>query len=89
MTAPRGVLKNRKMNIKQPPAPITIKKSDGSVIVINPTSKIVKPKKVKRSSKKVKPLTQRVSEQDHHAIALQERLEEFLKNNQPKPLDYL
>lgn len=92
MVAPRGVLKNRKMNIKQPPAPITITRSDGSVVVIDPTSKIVKPKrkaKAKRSTKQVKPLTQRVSEQDQHAIKLQERLEEFLKNHQAKPLDYL
>jgi len=92
MTAPRGVLKNRKMNTKQIPSPITITKSDGSVIVIDPTSKIVKPKrkvKAKRSARKVEPLTQRVSEQDHHSIKLQERLEEFLKNHQAKPLDYL
>lgn len=92
MTAPRGVLKNRTMNTKQPPMPITITKSDGSVIVIDPTSKIVKPKrkvKVKRSARKVEPLSQRVSDQDHHAIKMQERLEEFLKNHQAKPLDYL
>jgi len=92
MTAPRGVLKNRKMNTTQPPMPITITKSNGSVVVIDPTSKIVKPKrkvKAKRSARKVEPLTQRVSEQDQHAIKLQERLEEFLKNNQAKPQDYL
>ena len=92
MTAPRGVLKNRKINTTQPPMPITITRSDGSVVVIDPTSKIVKPKrkvKAKRSTRKVEPLTQRVSEQDQHAIKLQERLEEFLKNNQAKPQDYL
>lgn len=92
MTAPRGVLKNRNMNIKQIPSPITITRSDGSVIVIDPTSKIVKPKrkvKVKRSARKVEPLSQRVSDQDVNAIKLQERLEEFLKNHQAKPLDYL
>jgi ubiquinone/menaquinone biosynthesis C-methylase UbiE len=72
--------------------PITITKSDGSVVVIDPSSKVVKPKrkvKAKRSTRRVEPLTQRVSEQDQHAIKLQERLEEFLKNNQAKPLDYL
>jgi ubiquinone/menaquinone biosynthesis C-methylase UbiE len=80
------------MNTTQPPMPITITKSNGSVVVIDPTSKIVKPKrkvKAKRSARKVEPLTQRVSEQDQHAIKLQERLEEFLKNNQAKPQDYL
>jgi hypothetical protein len=92
MTAPRGVLKNRKMNTKQPSMPITITRSDGSIVVIDPSSKVVKPKrkvKAKRSTRRVEPLTQRVSEQDQHAIKLQERLEEFLKNNQAKPLDYL
>jgi inhibitor of KinA sporulation pathway (predicted exonuclease) len=92
MTAPRKVLRNRTMNTRQIPSPITITKSDGSVIVIDPTSKIVKPKrkvKVKRSARKVEPLSQRVSDQDHHAIKMQERLEEFLKNHQVKPQDYL
>jgi hypothetical protein len=92
MTAPRGVLKNRTMNTKQPSMPITITRSDGSIVVIDPSSKVVKPKrkvKAKRSTRRVEPLTQRVSEQDQHAIKLQERLEEFLKNNQAKPLDYL
>lgn len=92
MTAPRGVLKNRTMNTRQIPSPITITKSDGSVIVIDPTSKIVKPKrkvKAKRSSRKVIPLTRGVSGQDEHAIKMQERLEEFLKNHQVKPQDYL
>jgi hypothetical protein len=92
MSVRSNVKRDRKMNIKQPPMPITITKSDGSVIVIDPTSKIVKPKrkvKVKRSARKVEPLVQRVSEQDQHAIKLQERLEEFLKNNQAKPQDYL
>ena len=92
MTAPRGVLKNRKLNTAQIPSPITIRRSDGSVIVIDPTSKVVKPKrkvKAKRSSRKVIPLTHKVSEQDNHAIALQERIEKFVRENQIKALPYL
>jgi hypothetical protein len=92
MTAPRGVLKNRKMNTKQPSMPITITRSDGSIVVIDPTSKIVKPKrkaKAKRSTRRVEPLTQRVSEQDQHAIALQERINKFVRDNQVKALPYL
>jgi ubiquinone/menaquinone biosynthesis C-methylase UbiE len=92
MTAPRGVLKNRKMNTAQIPSPITIRRSDGSVIVIDPTSKVVKPKrkaKAKRSSRKVIPLTHKVSEQDEHAIALQERIDRFVRENQIKALPYL
>jgi len=92
MTAPRGVLKNRTMNTRQIPSPITITKSDGSVIVIDPTSKIVKPKrkvKAKRSSRKVIPLTRGVSGQDEHAIALQERIDKFVRENQIKALPYL
>ena len=90
MTAPRKVLKNRTMNTRQIPSPITITKSNGEVIVIDPTSKVVKPKrKVKRSSRKVIPLTQRVSEQDQHAIALQERIDKFVRENQIKALPYL
>jgi ubiquinone/menaquinone biosynthesis C-methylase UbiE len=92
MTAPRGVLKNRKMNTAQIPSPITITRSDGSVIVIDPTSKVVKPKrkaKAKRSSRKVIPLTHKVSGQDEHAIALQERIEKFVRENQIKALPYL
>lgn len=92
MTAPRGVLKNRKMNTKQTPSPITITKSNGEVIVIDPASKVVRPKrktKTKRSSRKVIPLTQRVSEQDIHAIALQERIDKFVRDNQVKALPYL
>ena len=92
MTAPRGVLKNRKMNTKQIPSPITIRRSDGSVVVIDPTSKVVKPKrkaKAKRSSRKVIPLTHKVSEQDIHAIALQARIDKFVRENQVKALPYL
>ncbi len=92
MTAPRKVLKNRTMNTRQIPSPITITKSNGEVIVIDPTSKVVKPKrkvKVKRSSRKIIPLTQRVSEQDQHAIALQERIDKFVRENQIKALPYL
>ena len=92
MTAPRGVLKNRKMNTRQIPSPITIRRSDGSVIVIDPTSKVAKPKrkvKAKRSSRKVIPLTHKVSEQDIHAIALQERIDKFVRENQVKALPYL
>lgn len=92
MTAPRGVLKNRKLNTAQIPSPITIRRSNGEVIVIDPTSKVVKPKrkvKAKRSSRKVIPLTHKVSEQDNHAIALQERIEKFVRENQIKALPYL
>ncbi len=80
------------MNTRQIPSPITITKSNGEVIVIDPTSKVVKPKrkvKVKRSSRKIIPLTQRVSEQDQHAIALQERIDKFVRENQIKALPYL
>jgi homoaconitase/3-isopropylmalate dehydratase large subunit len=62
------------------------------VIVIDPTSKVVKPKRkarVKRSSRKVIPLTHKVSGQDEHAIALQERIEKFVRENQVKALPYL
>ena len=92
MTAPRGVLKNRKLNTAQIPSPITIRRSNGEVIVIDPTSKVVKPKrkvKAKRSSRKVIPLTHKISEQDEHAIALQERIEKFVRENQIKALPYL
>jgi len=92
MTAPRGVLKNRKMNTKQIPSPITITKSNGEVIVIDPASKVVRPKrktKTKRSSRKPIPLTQKVSEQDLQAISLQERIDKFVKDNQVKALPYL
>jgi hypothetical protein len=92
MTAPRGVLKNRKMNTKQIPSPITITKSNGEVIVIDPASKVVRPKrktKTKRSSRKPIPLTQKVSGQDEHAIALQERINKFVRENQIKALPYL
>jgi len=92
MTAPRGVLKNRKMNIKQIPSPITITRSNGEVIVIDPASKVVRPKrktKTKRSSRKPIPLTQKVSGQDIQAIELQERIEKFVRENQIKALPYL
>jgi len=92
MTAPRKVLKNRTMNTRQIPSPITITRSNGEVIVIDPTSKVVKPKrkaKAKRSSRKVIPLTRGVIGQDEHAIALQERIEKFVRDNQVKALPYL
>lgn len=92
MTAPRGVLKNRKMNIKQIPSPITITRSSGEVIVIDPVSKVVRPKrktKTKRSSRKPTPLTQGVIGQDENAIALQERIAKFVRDNQVKALPYL
>ena len=92
MTAPRGVLKNRTMNTRQIPSPITITRSNGEVIVIDPSSKVVKPKrkvKAKRSSRKVIPLTHRVSEQDIQAIELQERIDKFVRENQIKALPYL
>jgi hypothetical protein len=92
MTAPRGVLKNRTMNTKQIPSPITITRSNGEVIVIDPTNKVARPKrkaKAKRSSRKVIPLTHKVSEQDNHAIALQERIDKFVRENQIKALPYL
>lgn len=92
MTAPRGVLKNRKMNTKQIPSPITITKSNGEVIVIDPASKVVRPKrktKTKRSSRKPTPLTRGVIGQDEHAIALQERIAKFVRDNQVKALPYL
>lgn len=87
-----NVKRNRTMNTRQIPSPITIRRSNGEIVVIDPTSKIVKPKrkvKVKRSSRKVIPLTQRVSEQDQHAIALQERIDKFVRENQIKALPYL
>lgn len=92
MTAPRGVLKNRTMNTRQIPSPITITRSNGEVIVIDPTSKVVRPKrkaKAKRSSRKPTPLTQGVIGQDEHAIALQERIAKFVRENQIKALPYL
>ena len=92
MTAPRGVLKNRKMNTQQIPSPITITRSNGEVIVIDPASKVVRPKrktKTKRSSRKPIPLTQKVSGQDLQAISLQERIDKFVKDNQVKALPYL
>jgi homoaconitase/3-isopropylmalate dehydratase large subunit len=92
MTAPRGVLRNRAMNTRQIPSPITITRSNGEVIVIDPTSKVVKSKrkaKVKRSSRKVIPLTHKVSEQDIQAIELQERIDKFVRENQIKALPYL
>jgi hypothetical protein len=92
MNAPRGVLRNRTMNTRQIPSPITITRSNGEVIVIDPSSKVVKPKrkaKAKRSSRKVIPLTHRVSEQDIQAIELQERIDKFVRDNQVKALPYL
>jgi len=92
MTAPRGVLRNRAMNTRQIPSPITITRSNGEVIVIDPTSKVVKPKrkaKAKRSSRKPTPLTHRVSGQDIQAIELQERIDKFVRDNQVKALPYL
>ena len=92
MTAPRGVLKNRTMNTRQIPSPITITRSNGEVIVIDPVSEVVRPKrktKTKRSSRKVIPLTQKVSGQDMESIALQERIEKFVRDNQVKALPYL
>ena len=92
MTAPRGVLRNRTMNTRQIPSPITITRSNGEVIVIDPSSKVVRPKrktKTKRSSRKVIPLTHRVSGQDIQAIELQERIDKFVRDNQVKALPYL
>ena len=93
MTAPRGVLKNRTMNTRQIPSPITITRSNGEVIVIDPASKVVRPKrktKTKRSSRKPTPLTHKVvSGQDIQAIELQERIDKFVKDNQVKALPYL
>ena len=92
MTAPRRVLRNRTMNTKQTPSPITITRSNGEVIVIDPASKVVRPKrktKTKRSSRKPIPLTQKVSGQDLQAISLQERIDKFVKDNQVKALPYL
>jgi len=92
MTAPRKVLKNRTMNTRQIPSPITITRSNGEVIVIDPTSKVVRPKrkaKAKRSSRKPIPLTRGVIGQDEHAIALQERIDKFVRENQIKALPYL
>ena len=92
MTAPRGVLKNRKMNTQQIPSPITITRSNGEVIVIDPASQVVRPKrktKTKRSSRKPIPLTQKVSGQDLQAISLQERIDKFVKDNQVKAQPYL
>ena len=92
MTAPRGVLRNRTMNTRQIPSPITITRSNGEVIVIDPSSKVVKPKrkaKAKRSSRKVIPLTHKVSGQDIQAIELQERIDKFVRENQIKALPYL
>jgi ubiquinone/menaquinone biosynthesis C-methylase UbiE len=80
------------MNTRQIPSPITITRSNGEVIVIDPSSKVVKPKrkvKAKRSSRKVIPLTHRVSEQDIQAIELQERIDKFVRENQVKALPYL
>ena len=92
MNAPRGVLRNRTMNTRQIPSPITITRSNGEVIVIDPSSKVAKPKrkvKAKRSSRKVIPLTHKVSEQDIQAIELQERIDKFVRENQIKALPYL
>jgi hypothetical protein len=92
MTAPRGVLRNRTMNTRQIPSPITITRSNGEVIVIDPSSKVVRPKrktKTKRSSRKPTPLTHRVSGQDIQAIELQERIDKFVRDNQVKALPYL
>jgi len=90
MTAPRGVLRNRTMNTRQIPSPITITRSNGEVIVIDPSSKVAKRKvKAKRSSRKVIPLTHKVSEQDIQAIELQERIDKFVRENQIKALPYL
>jgi hypothetical protein len=87
-----NVKRNRTMNTRQIPSPITIRRSNGEIVVIDPTSKVVKPKrkvKVKRSSRKVIPLTRGVSGQDEHAIALQERIDKFVRENQIKALPYL
>ena len=92
MTAPRKVLRNRTMNTRQIPSPITITRSSGEVIVIDPVSKVARPKrktKTKRSSRKPIPLTQKVSGQDIQAIELQERIEKFVRDNQVKALPYL
>lgn len=70
---------------KHPIQPVTITKPNGEVIVIEQTKpkrvKRAKPKraKAKRSTRKVTPLTHKVSEQDNLAIQLQERREALMR----------
>lgn len=65
---------------KHPIQPVTITKPNGEVIVIEQVKpKRVKRAKAKRSTRKVKPLTHKVSEQDTLAIQLQERREALLR----------
>jgi hypothetical protein len=65
---------------KHPIQPVTITKPNGEVIVIEQVKpKRVKRAKAKRSTRKVAPLTHKVSEQDTVAIKLQERREALLR----------
>jgi hypothetical protein len=65
---------------KHPIQPVTITKPNGEVIVIEQVKpKRVKRAKAKRSTRKVTPLTHKVSEQDNLAIQLQERREQLLR----------
>lgn len=64
---------------------ITITKPNGEVIVIPAHAvKVAKRKqakhKARRSSKPIKSLTHKVSEQDHIAIALEERRQQLLRD---------
>jgi len=65
---------------KHPIQPVTITKPNGEVIVIEQVKpKRVKRAKAKRSTRKVTPLTHKVSEQDNLAIQLQERREALMR----------
>lgn len=65
---------------KHPIQPVTITKPNGEVIVIEQAKpKRVKRAKAKRSTRKVAPLTHKVSEQDTMAIQLQERREALMR----------
>lgn len=65
---------------KHPIQPVTITKPNGEVVVIEQTKpKRVKRAKAKRSTRKVTPLTHKVSEQDNLAIQLQERREALMR----------
>ena len=64
---------------------VTITKPNGQVIVIPAHAvKVAKRKqskhKARRSSKQVAPLTRKVSEQDHLAIALEERRQALMRD---------
>jgi DNA-directed RNA polymerase specialized sigma54-like protein len=65
---------------KHPIQPVTITKPNGEIIVIEQVKpKRVKRAKAKRSTRKVTPLTHKVSEQDNLAIQLQERREALMR----------